>query len=102
MMGTTRYYRHFKGGKYKVLAIGQDSESLAPVVVYQALYGDHKVWVRPKDMFDGVVETCQGTGTWQQQERDVSTPLDMTVPIDVISTKRSAWSDLMKWINAYI
>lgn len=53
---TTRYYRHFKGGKYKVLAIGQDSESLAPVVVYQALYGDQKVWVRPKEMFDGVVE----------------------------------------------
>ena len=56
MTGTTRYYRHFKGGKYKVLAIGQDSESLKPVVVYQALYGDHKVWVRPKEMFDGVVE----------------------------------------------
>lgn len=56
MMGSTRYYRHFKGGKYKVLAIGQDSESLEPVVVYQALYGDHKVWVRPKEMFEGVVE----------------------------------------------
>ena len=56
MMGSTRYYRHFKGGKYKVLAIGQDRESLEPVVVYQALYGDHKVWVRPKEMFEGVVE----------------------------------------------
>ena len=29
---------------------------MKPVVVYQALYGDHKVWVRPKEMFDGVVE----------------------------------------------
>lgn len=56
MREVTRYFRHFKGGKYKVLAIGQDSESLEPVVVYQALYGDHKVWVRPKEMFDGVVE----------------------------------------------
>ena len=56
MTDATRYYRHFKGGKYKVLAIGQDSESLTVVVVYQALYGDHKVWVRPKEMFDGVVE----------------------------------------------
>ena len=56
MIGATRYYRHFKGGKYKVLAIGQDSESLAPVVVYQALYGEHKVWVRPKEMFEDVVE----------------------------------------------
>ena len=56
MKENPRYYRHFKGGKYKVLAIGQDSETLAPVVVYQALYGDQKVWVRPKEMFEGVVE----------------------------------------------
>ena len=55
MAGMTRYYRPVKGGKYKVLAIGQDSESLAVVVVYQALYGDHKVWVRSKEQFDGVV-----------------------------------------------
>lgn len=55
MAGVPRYYRHFKGGKYKILAIGQDSESLIPVVIYQALYGDHKVWVRPKDMFFGTV-----------------------------------------------
>lgn len=53
---TKKYYRHFKGGKYVVLAEGQDSESLIPVVVYQALYGEHKVWVRPKEMFYGKVE----------------------------------------------
>lgn len=48
-----KYYRHFKGGKYKVLAIGQDSETLEKVVVYQALYGEMKVWVRPYEMFFG-------------------------------------------------
>ena len=41
MSETKKYYRHFKGGKYIVLAEGQDSESLIPVVVYQALYGEH-------------------------------------------------------------
>ena len=51
MSETKKYYRHFKGGKYIVLAEGQDSESLIPVVVYQALYGEHKVWVRSKEMF---------------------------------------------------
>lgn len=51
----TRYYRHFKGGKYRLLAIGRDSETLAPVVVYQALYGDGDVWVRPYEMFFGKV-----------------------------------------------
>lgn len=48
-----KYYRHFKGGKYKLLAIGQDSETQAPVVIYQALYGEMKVWVRPYEMFFG-------------------------------------------------
>lgn len=52
----TRYFRHFKGGKYKLVAIGQDSESLENVVVYQALYGDLQIWVRPMDMFFGTVE----------------------------------------------
>lgn len=50
-----RYFRHYKGGKYKLVAIGQDSETLAQVVIYQALYGDQKFWVRPKDMFFGMV-----------------------------------------------
>lgn len=52
---TKKYYRHYKGGKYIVLAEGHDSESLIPVVVYQAIYGERKVWVRPKDMFYGTV-----------------------------------------------
>lgn len=51
MKDDVRYFRHFKGGMYKLLAIGQDSETLEPVVVYQALYGEGKVWVRPYDMF---------------------------------------------------
>lgn len=46
-----KYYRHFKGGLYKLLAIGQNSETLEKVVIYQAMYGDQKVWVRPYDMF---------------------------------------------------
>ena len=33
------YYRHFKGGKYKLLGIAKDSETQEKMVVYQALYG---------------------------------------------------------------
>ena len=50
-----KYYRHFKGGKYKLISIAQESESLERVVVYQALYGEKLVWVRPYDMFFGTV-----------------------------------------------
>ena len=50
------YYRHFKGGKYKLLGIAKDSETLEKMVVYQALYGEGEMWVRPYDMFFGTVE----------------------------------------------
>ena len=49
-------YRHFKGNLYKVLLVAYDSETNndeepKKLVVYESLYGDHKVWVRPYDMF---------------------------------------------------
>ena len=40
------YYKHFKGKIYMVEDIAKDSETLEDVVVYRALYGDHKLWVR--------------------------------------------------------
>ncbi|MDN4648371.1 DUF1653 domain-containing protein [Curtobacterium sp. PsM8] len=39
-------YRHFKGGEYQVVLLAQDVETEEPVVVYQALYGEHGHWVR--------------------------------------------------------
>ena len=51
-----KYYRHFKGGVYRFIGIAKDSETLEEMVVYQAMYGDHQMWVRPKEMFFGKVE----------------------------------------------
>lgn len=51
-----KYYRHFKGGKYKAMMEGKDSETQEPVVIYQALYGERGIWVRPKAMFYENVE----------------------------------------------
>jgi hypothetical protein len=44
-------YEHYKGLQYKVLAIARHSETLEELVVYQALYGEKEVWVRPLTMF---------------------------------------------------
>ena len=44
-------YRHFKGNEYEVLEIARHSETLEPMVVYRALYGDGGVWVRPAEMW---------------------------------------------------
>jgi len=46
-----RYFRHFKGGKYRLWHIAKDSESLRRMVVYQALYGQRGYWVRAERMF---------------------------------------------------
>lgn len=44
-------YEHYKGFRYKVLAIARHSETLEELVVYQALYGEEGIWVRPLSMF---------------------------------------------------
>lgn len=48
-------YRHFKGGEYEVLYNATDSETKEPVVVYRALYGDGKIWVRLSSMWNETV-----------------------------------------------
>jgi hypothetical protein len=44
-------YRHYKGNEYRVLGLARHSETLEPLVVYQALYGERGLWVRPAAMF---------------------------------------------------
>ena len=44
-------YRHYKGNEYRVLGIARHSENLEPLVVYQPLYGEAALWVRPAAMF---------------------------------------------------
>ena len=49
-------YRHFKGNEYRVLYLAKQSETLEDMVVYQALYGEHGIWVRPASMWNEMVE----------------------------------------------
>lgn len=44
-------YEHYKGLPYRVLAVARHSETLEELVVYQALYGEQGIWVRPLVMF---------------------------------------------------
>ena len=44
-------YRHYKGGLYEVIGTVRHSETLEPMTLYRALYGEHGLWVRPAAMF---------------------------------------------------
>ncbi|MBP9842309.1 MAG: DUF1653 domain-containing protein [Simkaniaceae bacterium] len=44
-------YEHYKGHRYKVVGVARHSETLEEMVVYQALYGEGGIWVRPMEMF---------------------------------------------------
>lgn len=49
-------YKHFKGREYLVLHLAKHSETMEDMVVYQALYGERGIWVRPLAMFAEKVE----------------------------------------------
>ena len=45
-------YRHYKGGLYDVVGTARHSETLEPMTLYRALYGEGGLWVRPAAMFN--------------------------------------------------
>lgn len=54
-------YRHYKGQNYRVLGVARHSETEEALVIYQALYGEFGLWVRPLEMFTEAVEV---DGEW--------------------------------------
>ena len=66
------YYRHYKNLLYQVLGTVRHSESLEPMTLYKALYGEQGLWVRPAAMFNETVEidgVVQARFAWLGEER---------------------------------
>lgn len=64
-------YRHYKGGLYQVIDTVRHSETLEPMTLYRALYGQRGLWVRPAAMF---LETIEFEGQTQPRFSPCDSP----------------------------
>lgn len=60
MMLERGIYQHYKGQLYQVFSVATHSETEEQLVVYQCLYGDYSLWVRPLSMFSEQVTLEDG------------------------------------------
>ncbi len=80
------YYQHYKGQYYWLQAIATHSEEQQPYAVYQALYGEFGLWVRPLSMF---TEQVSIDGQLQPRFRFVGNELPDTVRLHLTQVEQS-------------
>ena len=62
-------YRHFKGNFYLLINTAFHSETSEQYVVYQALYGEFKTFIRPLNMFFEEVDVNREDNITKQKYR---------------------------------
>lgn len=92
-------YLHFKKKPYQIVAVGKHSETDEKMVVYQALYGDFGIYIRPFDMFTSEVdhekypEVTQKYRFQYMEELEVGLPEILTYETETSKAEHKTLSD---------